>query len=306
VDFARKAFALQGEMAQTHAKRGSSRRHTEQQGTLPVEMNRRPVASLWIGERLHYLNQICLASHLRHGHPVTLYCTHDVRNAPEGVEVRPASEIWDIDMTLVEGTSPAFVANVWRCRMIKQTGAIWVDCDAFCHAPFPDDWDYIFGEHGFRGALNNGVLGMPSDSALLDALLDYYDNLPDYPAWWNPRQKKKMDRQKAERATRRTHLQDRAHRLRTTGADPFRQGDRRFRPEQAARGALSGAVPAQRYLLRPPWARRRLVHRGHRVGPPLHQRHETLVAQQRAAREFIRLAHGTRGRASVPRTRSKT
>jgi hypothetical protein len=32
-------------------------------------MNRRPVASLWIGDRLHYLNQMCLASHLGTGTP---------------------------------------------------------------------------------------------------------------------------------------------------------------------------------------------------------------------------------------------
>jgi hypothetical protein len=146
---------------------------------------------------------------------VTLYCTHDVPNVPEGVEVRPASDIWDIDMTLVDGTSPAFVANVWRCRMIRQTGAIWVDCDAFCHAPFPDEWDYIFGEHGFRGALNNGVLGMPSDSALLDALLDYYENLPDYPPWWNPRQRKKMDRQDAK-----LPLAERIYKTERTGFGP--------------------------------------------------------------------------------------
>jgi hypothetical protein len=230
-----KAFASSREIPQTlqrNNKRGQSRPQIEQQGTLRVEMNRRPVASLWIGERLHYLNQMCLASHVRHGHPVTLYCTHDVPNVPEGVEVRPASDIWDIDMTLVDGTSPAFVANVWRCRMIRQTGAIWVDCDAFCHAPFPDEWDYIFGEHGFRGALNNGVLGMPSDSALLDALLDYYENLPDYPPWWNPRQKQEDGSPGRETAAGRTHLQDRAHRVRPPGADAFREGNRGVRPAQ--------------------------------------------------------------------------
>ncbi|MEC9196615.1 MAG: hypothetical protein VX378_00180 [Pseudomonadota bacterium] len=28
----------------------------------------------------------------------------------------------------------------------------------------------------------------------MDQLLDYYDNLPDYPAWWNKHQRKKMDK----------------------------------------------------------------------------------------------------------------
>ncbi len=59
-----------------------------------MPLDRRPVASLWIGEELQYLNQLCLKSHLLHGHPVTLYCTDKLKNAPEGVEVRPASENW--------------------------------------------------------------------------------------------------------------------------------------------------------------------------------------------------------------------
>ena len=61
---------------------------------------RRPVASLWIGEKLHYLNQLCLLSHLRHGHPTTLYCTDKVSNVPDGVEVR------------VDGVEAAFTGRV--------------------------------------------------------------------------------------------------------------------------------------------------------------------------------------------------
>jgi hypothetical protein len=79
---------------------------------------RRPVASLWIGDRLHYLNQLCLLSHLRHGHPTTLYCTDTVSNVPEGIEVRPATEIMDIDMDIVEKTS----ASVWRQRQWDSLG----------------------------------------------------------------------------------------------------------------------------------------------------------------------------------------
>ena len=160
-----------------------------------MDLTRRPVASLWIGERLQYLNQLCLKSHLRHGHPVTLYCTDEVTNAPEGVEVRKATEIMDIPMDIVEQTSASFLSNVFRYKMIQKTGAIWIDCDAFCHAPFPDEWEHIYAGHGMRGALNCGVVGIPQKGELMDQLLDYYDNLPDFPPWWNDRQKRRMGRQ---------------------------------------------------------------------------------------------------------------
>ena len=116
-----------------------------------MPLDRRPVASLWIGEELQYLNQLCLKSHLLHGHPVTLYCTDKLKNAPEGVEVRPASEIMDIDMAIVEQTSASFLSNVFRYKMIKKTDAVWIDCDAFCHRPFPDEMQNIYAGHGFRG-----------------------------------------------------------------------------------------------------------------------------------------------------------
>ncbi|MFK7879805.1 hypothetical protein [Roseobacter sp.] len=159
-----------------------------------AELNRRPVASLWIGEKLHYINQLCLKSHLLAGHPTTLYCTDTVTNAPQGVEIRPATEIMNIDMDIVEQTSASFLSNVFRYKMIRQTNAIWIDCDAFCHKPFPDHMTHIYASHGFLGALNCGVVYVPPQSALVDVLLDYYENLPDAPPWFNKNQCKKLDR----------------------------------------------------------------------------------------------------------------
>jgi hypothetical protein len=156
---------------------------------------RRPVASLWIGEKLHYLNQICLLSHVRQGHPTTLYCTDTVTNVPEGVTVRPASEIMSIDMDIVRQTSESFLSNVFRYKMIQATDAVWIDCDAYCHKPFPDEMSHIFAGHGFRGALNCGVVYIPKDGALMAQLLDYYTNLPDAPAWFNKQQRKKIEKQ---------------------------------------------------------------------------------------------------------------
>jgi hypothetical protein len=156
---------------------------------------RRPVASLWIGEKLHYLNLLCLTSHLRHGHTVTLYCTDKVTNVPTGVMVRPASEIMEINREVVAQTSASFLSNVFRYKMIQKTDAVWIDCDAFCHRPFPDDMQNIFAGHGFRGALNCGVVYIPPKGALIEQLLDYYENLPDAPAWFNKQQRKKLEKQ---------------------------------------------------------------------------------------------------------------
>ena len=158
---------------------------------------RRPVASLWIGEKLHYLNQLCLLSHVQQGHPTTLYCTDAVSNVPDGVIVKPASEIMNVDRDIVAQTSESFLSNVFRYKMIQATDAIWIDCDAFCHKPFPDDMQNIYAGHGFRGALNCGVVYIPKDGELIHKLLDYYDNLPDAPPWFSKGQRKKIEKQDA-------------------------------------------------------------------------------------------------------------
>ena len=98
-----------------------------------MDLNRRPVASLWIGESLHYVNQLCLKSHLVMGHPVTLYCTDNVRNVPKGVEVRPATEIMDIDRAIEIGVSAVGELDDHRCRIglpdiIDRRGLAVADC----------------------------------------------------------------------------------------------------------------------------------------------------------------------------------
>jgi hypothetical protein len=166
-----------------------------QGSNLMPKATRRPVASLWIGPRLHYINQLCLLSHVQQGHPTTLYCTEEVSNVPEGITVRPATEIMDIDMDIVRQTSESFLSNVFRYKMIQKTKAIWIDCDAFCHKPFPEKVDHIYAGHGMRGALNCGVVYIPPKGKLIDMLLDYYENLPDVPPWYNKQQKKRLEKQ---------------------------------------------------------------------------------------------------------------
>lgn len=100
---------------------------------------------------------------------------------PEGVEVRAASEIMNIDHDVVAQTSASFLSNVFRYKMIRATDAIWIDCDAYCHQPYPDEMTHIFAGHGFRGALNCGVVYIPPKGELIDMLMDYYENLPEAP-----------------------------------------------------------------------------------------------------------------------------
>jgi hypothetical protein len=54
---------------------------------------------------------------------------------------------------------------------------------------------HIYAGHGFRGALNCGVVYIPQKGDLMDQLLDYYENLPPAPAWFNKQQRKRIEKQ---------------------------------------------------------------------------------------------------------------
>jgi len=58
------------------------------------------IASLWIGERLSWLEQLCLKSFADAGHHITLYSYDPIENVPDGVETADAGEILSGDPML--------------------------------------------------------------------------------------------------------------------------------------------------------------------------------------------------------------
>ena len=55
--------------------------------------NREPVNSLWIGQRVSKLEQLCMRSFMAHGHPFHLYVYDDIEGIPEGVHLKDGNEV---------------------------------------------------------------------------------------------------------------------------------------------------------------------------------------------------------------------
>ncbi|MEM8777058.1 MAG: hypothetical protein AAGF53_18665 [Pseudomonadota bacterium] len=141
------------------------------------------IASLWLGPRLTFLEQVCLKSFYDHGHRVILYAYDQIENAPNGIEVQNASPILRNDEQIVnkQSGSPAAIADKFRYHMLKQTDYVWVDTDACCIKPFPSQ-PYFFARY-FNYSVNNSVLRLPKDSPTLERLLEFtstsnYTDLP--------------------------------------------------------------------------------------------------------------------------------
>ncbi len=143
-----------------------------------VDMGRkREVGTLWIGGSLSWMEQLCLKSFVDQGQKITLFSYDDIPNVPMGVIRRDGREVLETDNFLKYEKKDSFAlfADLFRLHMIaKNPGMIWVDTDVYCHRPMDYDSDTVLGfELPGEQRVNNAVLGLPADSALLRAMLDY-------------------------------------------------------------------------------------------------------------------------------------
>ena len=146
------------------------------------------INSLWVGDRLGFIERLCVQSALATGHGFRLFSYEPgrLKGVPEGVELQDASEIMPRDklITYSDTGAVALGANFWRYHLLSKGFGPWCDMDLLFLRQFPRQ-DYVFGwEHG--GWINNAVMAAPADSPFVNDLL----NLPKpnaRPPWFGPR-----------------------------------------------------------------------------------------------------------------------
>lgn len=140
-------------------------------GNLPV------IQSLWIGDRLSIMEQLCLASFLYHGHPFHLYVYDEIKNVPPGATLKDASQLIPPDKIFKykHHDSYAGFSNIFRYKLILEKGSYWVDTDMICLKPFLSTSDYVFSsERVWRGSthVNSGVIKAPSGCEIMQYCYD--------------------------------------------------------------------------------------------------------------------------------------
>ncbi len=166
------------------------------------------VASLWIGGRLSFLEQLCLKSFVDHGHRTILYAYGEVEGVPEGIEVLDANRIFPNETYIrhAKSGSPAVHADAFRYRMIELQNVIWVDADMLCMRPwdFGDQW--VFGWEKTGRLVCNAVLGLPRFSRTLAQLNALCRTEYPIPPWATPEETARL--QAAAAAGRPVHVSE--------------------------------------------------------------------------------------------------
>ncbi|MDD9856842.1 MAG: glycosyltransferase [Gammaproteobacteria bacterium] len=112
----------------------------------PPPVNPPPVQSLWVGERLSPIEQLCVSSFLHHGHEFHLYRYGELAGVPAGARVMDAGAIIPQREVFMHRRGTYAIFSDWfRWALLERLGGWWVDMDVVCLKPFMFDDRLVFG-----------------------------------------------------------------------------------------------------------------------------------------------------------------
>jgi hypothetical protein len=142
--------------------------------------------TLWIGESLHPVHQLCLTSALYHGHKVRLFTYNQMRDVPEGVEIASAEEVLPKSAMFFHAKtgSPAPFADRFRIKLIGMGLGAWIDTDILFVKPLKTLSKNIFGWEDEK-LVGNAILGIDPASELFATVSRHINDDFLTPPWWN-------------------------------------------------------------------------------------------------------------------------
>lgn len=87
------------------------------------------IQSLWIGNSLSKLEQLCIRSFLANGHPFHLYTVRELDGVPSGTTLCDAWVVLPEITRIRSSFEIAFYSDLFRWNLLEQIGGYWVDMD---------------------------------------------------------------------------------------------------------------------------------------------------------------------------------
>lgn len=130
-----------------------------------------PMQGLWVGPRLSTMEQLCISSFQKHGHPFHLYLYERTEGVPRDTVLCDANLILPQSaiFTYRDHSSYAGFANFFRYKLLLEKGGWYVDLDTVCLRPFQFTGDYVFSSQQREGQVdvNLAAMRVPPHSELM-------------------------------------------------------------------------------------------------------------------------------------------
>lgn len=157
-------------------------------------MNKHTISSLWVGETLPLLSQLCIQSFLDHGHAFQLFTYRDYDNIPLGTHVRDARDILPEESIFRDAShhSLAPFSDWFRMKWLAEEGGFWVDMDIVCLRDSLPDTDIWFCRES-PGMLAVGAMRFPAHHPVPTALASLAEDPARYAPWDTAEEKAAKD-----------------------------------------------------------------------------------------------------------------
>lgn len=140
------------------------------------------IQSLWIGDSLTQIEQLCINSYQSNGHEFHLYVYDEIKDVPRNIIIKDANEIIPRSKIFLDsrGTVASF-SDWFRYKLLFEKGGWWVDMDNICLQPYNFEQEYCFSSEGsniFLGELNIGIMKSKPKSNFLFDCLNFIESYP--------------------------------------------------------------------------------------------------------------------------------
>jgi len=150
------------------------------------------ICTFWFGDKLRFIDRLCLASQVMSGQKVKLYSYQPVAGVPEGVELCDAEPILPLaTLARLDPDFPHFkpsrtivqLSDFFRIRLMQHAQGAWLDTDVYLVKPFKPDPDKIWLGRENRHRLGVSALYLPPDNPIIEEFNHYLATDQRVPSW---------------------------------------------------------------------------------------------------------------------------
>jgi len=150
------------------------------------------ICTFWFGDKLRFVDRLCLASQVMCGQKVKLYSYEPVVGVPEGVELCDAEPILPLaTLSRLDPDFPHFkpsrtivqLSDFFRIMLMKYSQGVWLDTDVYLVKPFYPERDKIWLARENRQRLGVSALYLPPDNPIITEFDAYLASGAIVPPW---------------------------------------------------------------------------------------------------------------------------